>query len=106
VGTGLLNTCRLHVNGTLVGHPARGLIDNDWLLILEGKSPVKAVTVFEFASKDAARSWYDGMAYREIRQYRKKAAKFLGILAEGGVAPVEQRMPHTKVAGDQRRRGD
>jgi hypothetical protein len=32
-------------------------------------------------------------------QHRKKAAKYLVILTEGGVPPVEQRMPHTRVAG-------
>jgi uncharacterized protein (DUF1330 family) len=94
-----LNTYWLRVNETLVGHPARALIDNSRLLILEGKGPVEGVTVYEFPSRDAARSWDDSVAYREVRQHRKKGAKYLVILAEGGVASVEQRMPHTKVAG-------
>jgi uncharacterized protein (DUF1330 family) len=93
------NTYWQHVNGTLVGHPARVLIDDSRLLILEGQGPVEGVTVYEFPSRDAARSWYDSVAYREVRQHRKKGAKYLVILAEGGVPPVEQRMPHTRVAG-------
>jgi uncharacterized protein (DUF1330 family) len=93
------NTYRQGVNGTLVGHPVRILIDHGRLLILEGQGPVEGVTVYEFPSRDAARTWYDGVAYREVRQHRKEGAKYLVILTEGGVASVEQRMPHTKVAG-------
>ncbi|HWX31877.1 MAG TPA: DUF1330 domain-containing protein [Steroidobacteraceae bacterium] len=94
-----LDTYLQHVNGTLVGHPARVLIDHGRFLILEGQGPVESVTVYEFPSKDAARSWYDSVAYREVQQHRKMGAKYLVILAESGVPPVEQRMPHTRVAG-------
>jgi uncharacterized protein (DUF1330 family) len=93
-----LNTYRQRVNGTLVGHPARVLIDHGRFLILEGQGPVEGVTVYEFPSREAARSWYDSMAYREVRQHRKTGAKYLVILTEGGVPPVEQRMPRTRVA--------
>jgi uncharacterized protein (DUF1330 family) len=94
-----LNTYRQRVNGTLVGHLARVLIDHGRFLILEGQGPVEGVTVYEFPSRDAARSWYDSVAYREVQQHRKMGAKYLAVLAEGGVPPVEQRMPHTRVAG-------
>ena len=94
-----LNTYWQRVNGTLVGQPARVLIDRGRLLILEGQGPVEEVTLYEFPSRDAARSWYDSVAYREVRQHRKKGAKYLVVLAEGGVPPVEQRMPQTRVAG-------
>jgi uncharacterized protein (DUF1330 family) len=90
-----LNTYWQRVNGTLVGHAARVLIDHSRFLILEGQGPVAGVTVYEFPSRDAARSWYDSVAYREVQQHRK----YLVILAEGGVPPVDQRMPHTRVAG-------
>jgi uncharacterized protein (DUF1330 family) len=94
-----LNTYRQRVNGTLEGHPAQVLIDHGRFLILEGQGPVEGVTVYEFPSRDAARSWYDSTAYREIRQHRKMGAKYLVVLAEGGVPPVEQRMPRTRAAG-------
>jgi uncharacterized protein (DUF1330 family) len=94
-----LNTYWQRVNTTLVGHPARVLIDHSRFLILEGHGPVEGVTVYEFPSRDAARTWYDSVAYQEVRQHRKKGAKYLVILTEGGVPPVEQRMPHTRVAG-------
>jgi uncharacterized protein (DUF1330 family) len=93
-----LNTYRQRVSGTLVGQSARIVIDHSRLLILEGHGPVEGVTVYEFPSKNAARSWYDSAVYRELRQHRKKGAKYLVILAEGGVPPVEQRMPQTRVA--------
>jgi uncharacterized protein (DUF1330 family) len=93
-----LNTYRQRVNGTLVDLPARVLIDNSRLQILEGQGPVEGVTVYEFPSRDAARSWYDSVTYRQIRQHRKKGAKYLVVLTEGGAPPVEQRMPQTRVA--------
>jgi Domain of unknown function (DUF1330) len=55
--------------------------------------------VYEFTSRDAARSWHDSVAYREVQQHRKMGAKYLVVLAEGGVPPVEQRMPDTRAAG-------
>jgi uncharacterized protein (DUF1330 family) len=94
-----LNTYWQRVNETLVSHKARVLTDRGRLLILEGQGPVQGVTVYEFPTKDAARSWYDSEAYRKVRQHRTKGAKYLVVLAEGGVPPVEQRMPRTRVAG-------
>ena len=93
-----LNTYRQRVNGTLVGQSARIVIDHGRFLILEGQGPVEGLTVYEFPSREAARNWYDSVAYREVRQHRKKGAKYLVVLAEGGVPPVEQRMPQTRVA--------
>ena len=97
-----LNTYWQRVNETLAGHKARVLMDRGRFLILEGQGPVQGVTVYGFPTKDAARSWYDGAAYREMRQHRKEGAKYLVILTDGGVSPVEQRMPHTRVAGSTR----
>src|SRR5580692_9417901 len=94
-----LNTYWQRVNETLVGHKARVLMDRGRFLILEGQGPVQGVTVYEFPTKDAARNWHDSAAYREVRQHRKKAAKYLVILTEGGVPPVEQRMPQTRAVG-------
>jgi uncharacterized protein (DUF1330 family) len=99
VDQGELNTYWQRVNQTLVGHKARALMDRGRFLILEGQGPVQGVTVYEFPTKDAARSWYDSEAYRKVRQHRTKGAKYLVDLAEGGVPPVEQRMPRTRVAG-------
>jgi uncharacterized protein (DUF1330 family) len=102
VDQGELNTYWQRAKETLAGHKARVLMDRGRFLILEGQGPVQGVTVYEFPTKDAARSWYDSAAYREVRQHRKEGAKYLVILTEGGVSPVEQRMPHTRVAGSTR----
>jgi uncharacterized protein (DUF1330 family) len=72
VDQGELNACRQRVNETLAGHQARVLMDRGRFLILEGQGPVQGVTGYEFPTKDAARSWYDGAAYREVRQHRKE----------------------------------
>ena len=99
VDQGELNTYWQRVNETLASHKARVVMDHGRFLILEGQGPVHGVTVYEFPTKAAARSWYDSEAYRKVRQYRIKGAKYLVVLAEGGVPPVEQRMPQTRVAG-------
>src|ERR1700751_3250213 len=99
VDQGELNTYWQRVSETLVSHKARVLMDHGRFLILEGRGPVQGVTIYEFPTKDAARSWYDSEAYRKVRQHRTKGAKYLVVLAEGGVPPVEQRMPQTRVAG-------
>jgi uncharacterized protein (DUF1330 family) len=93
-----LNTYWQRVNGTLAGRSARVLMDHTRLRILEGHGPAEGVTVYEFPSSNSARSWYDSVAYREARLHRKKGAKYLVVLTEGGVPPVEQRMPRTRVA--------
>src|SRR5246127_5567241 len=99
VDQGELNTYWQRVNETLAGHKARVLMDHGRFLILEGQGPVQGVTVYEFPSRDAAKSWHDSAAYREARQHRKTSAKYLVVLTESGVPPVEQRMPHTRLAG-------
>jgi uncharacterized protein (DUF1330 family) len=96
VDQGELNTYWRRVNETLEGYKARVLMDHGRFLILEGQGPVQGVTVYEFPTKDAARNWHDSVAYREVQQHRKKGAKYLVILTEGGVPPVEQRMPQTR----------
>ena len=83
VDQGELNTYWQRVNETLESHKARVLMDHGRVLILEGQGPVQGVTVYEFPTKDAARSWYDSEAYRKVRQHRTKGAKYLVVLAEG-----------------------
>lgn len=80
------------MNETLVNHEARVLMDHGPFLILEGQGPVQGVTVYEFPTKDAARNWHDSVADRKVRQHRKKGAKYLVILTEGGAPelPAQQ----------------
>jgi uncharacterized protein (DUF1330 family) len=81
VDQGELNTYWQRVNETLLSHKARVLMDRGRFLILEGQGPVQGVTVYEFPTKDAARSWYDSETYRKVRQHRTKGAKYLVVLA-------------------------
>ena len=66
---------------------------------LEGDQPVEGVVLSRFPSKEAAKTWYDGPEYTEVRKHRMKGAKYLGLLIEEGWLPREQRMPHTLTAG-------
>jgi uncharacterized protein (DUF1330 family) len=92
-----LNTYWQRETGTLAGHSARVVVDYTRLRILEGQGPVEGVTVYEFPSMEAARTWYNSAVYREAREHRKTGGKYLVVLTEGGVPPIEQRMPRTRL---------
>jgi hypothetical protein len=44
----------------------------------------------------SAREWYDSDAYKAIRHLRIESARYIGVLAEGGAPPIDQRMPRTR----------
>ena len=54
-----------------------------------------AVGVAEFPSPERARECYDSDAYKAIRHLRVESARYIGVLAEGGTPPIDQRMPRT-----------
>jgi uncharacterized protein (DUF1330 family) len=91
-----LETYWSKIGPTLAGVPAKPLAAYTPFEILEGRQ-VEGVTVHEFPSVEAAKAWYDSPAYRAIRHHRHSGAKYIGLIVEGGVAPVEKRMPRTKV---------
>jgi uncharacterized protein (DUF1330 family) len=66
---------------------------------LEGDQSVEGVVLSRFPTKEAAKAWYDGQAYAEVRHHRLKGAKYLGLLIDEGWLPREQRMPQTLNAG-------
>jgi hypothetical protein len=35
-------------------------------------------------------------AYKAIRHLRIEGASYIGVLAEGGISPIDQRMPRTR----------
>ena len=64
--------------------------------LLEGDGPVEGAVVAEFPSMDAARAWYNGAAYTEVRQHRLRGGKYIGLLVDGEfTVNVEDRMPQT-----------
>jgi uncharacterized protein (DUF1330 family) len=80
---------------TLEGYGARSLSSYAPFEQLEGE-PVEAVVVVEFPSRERARAWYDSDAYKAIRHLRIEGARYIGVLAEGGTPPIDQRMPRTR----------
>jgi uncharacterized protein (DUF1330 family) len=57
---------------------------------------VGAVVVAEFPSPERARECYDSDAYKAIRHLRIESGRYIGVLAEGGALPIDQRMPRTR----------
>jgi uncharacterized protein (DUF1330 family) len=84
------------VGSTLEGTGAENLAAYTHFDVLEKDSEnVEGVVLTRFPSMQAAKDWYHGAAYNEVHKRRVKAAKYLGILVEGGWLPPEQRMPET-----------
>jgi uncharacterized protein (DUF1330 family) len=70
------------VRGTLAGHEVKPLVLYGAHEDLEG-APTEGTVILEFSSKEAALAWYDGPAYREVREHRFKGAIFHVTLVEG-----------------------
>jgi uncharacterized protein (DUF1330 family) len=65
--------------------------------LLEGDVPVEGVVLAEFPSVEAAKLWYDGPQYTEVRKHRMRGSKYIGLIVDGGrVANPDDRMPQTK----------
>ena len=67
---------------SLGGHPAKVLAAYGRIQTLEG-APAEGVVLLEFPTLAAARSWYDGPAYREARELRFKGADYRVLFFEG-----------------------
>jgi uncharacterized protein (DUF1330 family) len=79
---------------TLEGYEAKSLSSYAPFEQLEG-DPVEAVVVVESRPGSAPAS-YDSDAYKRIRHLRIEGARYIGVLAEGGAPPIDQRMPRTR----------
>src|SRR5580700_6942581 len=78
------------IGPTFQGHSVKILAAYTECDHLEGAGPVEGVVLAEFPSMKAAKAWYNSPAYREVRKYRIKGAKYLGLLVEGGWKPREE----------------
>jgi uncharacterized protein (DUF1330 family) len=83
------------IGPTIEGYGARGLSAYAPFEQLEGE-PVEGVVVVEFPSRERARAWYESDAYKAIRHLRTESARYIGVLAEAGAPPIDQRMPRTR----------
>jgi uncharacterized protein (DUF1330 family) len=67
---------------TLAGHAVKVLALNGSHEDLEGPS-TEGTAIFEFPSIEAAKAWYNGSPYREVREHRLKGATYRVTLVEG-----------------------
>ena len=79
------------VRPTLADYSARMLSGYRPFDLIEGDDSVAAIVLVEFESLEQARSWYASPAYRKVRERRKGAARFTGLIVDGGVTPAESR---------------
>jgi len=70
------------VPATLGGHEVRVLAPNGWHEDLEGPS-TEGTVILEFPSIEAAKAWYNGSTYWEVREQRLKEATYSVTLVEG-----------------------
>lgn len=70
------------VKPTFSGHEVRILASYGQHEDVEG-SPTEGTVIAEFPSMEAAKAWYDGPAYREVREHRFKGAIYRAILVQG-----------------------
>jgi uncharacterized protein (DUF1330 family) len=85
------------IGPTLEGYEAKNIAAYTRFEQLEGEK-IEGVAVIEFPTFDRAKTWYESPAYRAIRHFRMDGAKYIGVIAEGGALPPDQRMPQTKNA--------
>jgi uncharacterized protein (DUF1330 family) len=70
------------VPATLAGHPVKILALYGEMEDLEGP-PTEGTVILEFPDMDAAKAWYDGPAYRQVREHRFKGASYRVTLVKG-----------------------
>jgi len=77
-----LDTYSKDVPATLAGHEVKVLVLYGPHEDLEGTS-TEGTVILEFPSTDAAKAWYNGSPYREVREHRFKGAIYRVTLIEG-----------------------
>jgi uncharacterized protein (DUF1330 family) len=77
-----LATYSKDVLATLAGHEVKVLAFYGSHEDLEGAS-TEGTVILEFPSIEAAKAWYNGSPYREVREHRFKGATYRVILVEG-----------------------
>lgn len=93
-----LETYWSKIGPTLKGYRVKNIVGYTPFEQLEGPK-IEGVAFIEFESFDLAKSWYESPEYRAIRHHRIDGADYIGVIAEGGSLPPDERMPQTKNAG-------
>jgi uncharacterized protein (DUF1330 family) len=90
-----LETYWAKIGPTLKGYNVKNIVGYTPFEQLEGEK-IEGVAVIQFDSVALAKEWYDSPAYGAIRHHRVNGAKYIGMIAEGGALPPDERMPNTK----------
>lgn len=77
-----MDTYASKVGPTLAGHPITPLVAYGAQEVLEGPAH-EGMVIVSFPDKAAALAWYDGPAYREVREHRFAGADYQVTLVEG-----------------------
>lgn len=77
-----LDTYSKEVPATLTGHEVKLLALYGSHEDLEG-DPTEGTVILEFPSSEAAKAWYNGAAYREVREHRFKGSIYRVTLIDG-----------------------
>ena len=77
-----LATYSKDVPATLAGHEVKALALYGKHEDLEGAA-TEGTVILEFPTIEAAKAWYNGARYREVREHRFKGATFRVTLIEG-----------------------
>jgi uncharacterized protein (DUF1330 family) len=78
----MMRTYLDEVGTTFAGHQVTRRVNHGAFEMLEGAG-MESVVIMEFPSMEAARAWYDGPAYREVRRVRHLAADYRAFIVEG-----------------------
>jgi uncharacterized protein (DUF1330 family) len=70
------------VQSTFAGHEVKFLAVYGTYEDLEGPS-TEGTVVLEFPTIEAAKAWYNGSAYRAVREHRFKGATYRVVLVQG-----------------------
>jgi uncharacterized protein (DUF1330 family) len=77
-----MDTYSKEVPATFAGHDFKILALYGAHEDLEGAA-TEGTVILEFPSTEAAKGWYNGAAYREVREHRFKGANYRATLVEG-----------------------
>ena len=55
---------------------------------------LEGVVLIEFPDVAAAKAWYESPAYQKAKQHRDGAADTEFFIIDGGLVPLEDRLPH------------
>ena len=81
---------------TFEGRGAKFLSVYTPLTPLESVGRLEGVVLIEFPDVAAAKAWYESPAYQKAKQHRDGAADAEFFIIDGGVVPLEDRLPHIK----------